>query len=111
MDKPVPHPPRPEPCLIWHEVEEWFRSKGIYLRDFAHKFHGADANLDAEYQDFWHSIVERYGDDIHSSGSYFSIPMSHDEWEHEWERKIVDLIRAEFGEHVKDDEIEFYVEW
>jgi hypothetical protein len=109
MDKPVPKPPKGNLVVHWDEAEAWIETKhGVRIRDFAGRFFG---HPEAAYQNFWHSILYHCGFIRPGGGSYFSLSLKPEDWEQDWERQIISLIKAEFGEYAQDDSIEFYIYW
>lgn len=104
MNKPKP---RTKKYYDWIECKNYIQEKyNIDIRDVAGKYQG---NPDAPYQDFWHSLTDKF--EIHN-GCYvdFFAGEPLDEWfEHEWEKKIARIFEEEF--YVEGKEIEFYIWW
>lgn len=94
----------------WNEVKAYIEAKyKLELRDMAGKF-TKENNINAPYQDFWHSLLDRY--EIHNGcfvNFFYENEPFENSFEHEWEKKIARILQEEF--YVEGKEIEFYVWW
>jgi hypothetical protein len=109
MNKPEKKHHHPK-CYDYNEMVDYIEQKyGIQTR-------GYKSELDDEYRDFWHWIVD--DGDIHN-GCYFHLP---EDWRDErypwWVREIMELIVKEFfpgnlseDEDAPYEDMVFYTWW
>ena len=80
----------------YHEMVNIIEAKyGFDVRNY-HKF----KNLENEYMDYWHFILDNYFDSCITNGQLVSINWKdvYDVTEKEWQKEITDCFRKEFGD-------------
>lgn len=114
MNKPEKKYPV-KPMYDYHEVIDYIEEKyNINTRDYGKKF-TKDGNMDNEYLDFWHWLVEHDGSISNGSTSMICIDSilnneGYGEPEPDWIKEICKMIK---DEDFTDEEGFFYfwVEW
>lgn len=88
----------------YSQCEKWVAKKlGIRdLRDVANRF-GPKPNKDAEYQDFWHFLID--SQEIHN-GCFIHIDTHYLEESPDWVKPILKMFAQEFGETTQ-----YWVSW
>lgn len=96
----------------WGEIGDYLNYKtGKKIRDWANKFSSVPFNSNLPYQDFWHWMIEYYGDAL-TNGSTLEFNCDDmDDYAYktkaeDWVIDIIHIIKKEFG-----TKFNIYVEW